>query len=259
MTLRGSALYCFCVAAMIHSSGVRAGVWGVDPVLGLAGDYATNAALIDIPHTAEANGALLLDAPAAYNGDALELFVIPSVRLSNSSGFSSVTSDYEHLNVKSEFDTERSVLTAAAGVARDSSLYQDYLSDGTTGVQRNTLMADLKWDRYLTERVDFSTDVNSSRVRYGQAEGVATLTDFKYTSISPTLSWDSSERNKLTLAAIVGRYNSLDGTTTSRNANLQIGFVRQLSEIWSLTATGGYSRALNQLDKIGRASCRERV
>jgi hypothetical protein len=248
MTLRGSALYCFCVAAMIHSSAVRAGVWGMDPVLGVAGDYATNAALIDIPHTAESNGALLLDVPTTYNGNALEFSVIPSVRLSNSSGFSSVTSDYEHLNVKGEFDTERSVLTATAGVARDSSLYQDYLSDGTTGVQRNSLMADLKWDRFLTERIDFSTDVNSSRVRYGQAEGVATLTDYKYTSISPTFSWDSSERDKLTVAASVGRYNSLDGTTESRSANLQVGFVRQLSEIWSLTATGGYSRALNQLD-----------
>jgi hypothetical protein len=123
MTLRGSALYCFCVAAMIHSSAVRAGVWGMDPVLGVTGDYATNAALIDIPHTAETNGAVLLDAPTTYNGNGLELFVIPSVRLSNSSGFSSVTSDYEHLNVKGEFDTERSVLTATAGVARDSSLY----------------------------------------------------------------------------------------------------------------------------------------
>jgi hypothetical protein len=248
MTLRGSALYCLCVAAMIHSSAARAGVWGVDPVLGLAADYATNAALIDIPHTAETNGALLLDAPTTYNGNAVALSLLPSVRLSNSSGFSSVTSDYEHLNVKGEFDTERSMLTATAGVARDSSLYQDYLSDGTTGVQRNTLMADLKWDRFLTERIDFSTDVNSSRVRYGQAVSVATLTDFKYTSISPSVSWDLSERDKLTLAVNAARYNSLDGTTTSRSANLQIGFVRQLNEIWSLTATGGYSRALNQLD-----------
>ena len=248
MTLRGSALYCLCVAAMIHSSAARAGVWGVDPVLGLAADYATNAALIDIPHTAETNGALLLDAPTTFNGNAVALSVLPSVRLSNSSGFSSVTSDYEHLNVKGEFDTERSVLTATAGIARDSSLYQDYLSDGTTGVQRNTLMADLKWDRYLTERVDFSTDVNSSRERFGRALGVATLTDFKYTSISPTISWDSSERDKLTVAASVGRYNSLDGTTESRSANLQVGFVRQLSEIWSVTATGGYSRALDRLN-----------
>lgn len=248
MTLRRPALHCLLAAAMIHSSGTRAGVWGLDPVLGIAGDYATNAALLDIPHTAETNGALLVDAPVTYNGNALEMFVIPSVRLSNSSGFSSVTSDYEHLNAKGEYDTERGVLTAAAGVARDSSLYQDYLSDGTTGVQRNTLTADLNWDRTLTERVDFDTDVNTSRVRYGRASGIATLTDYEYTSISPTISWNSSERDKLTAAASVARYYSLDGTTTSRSANLQAGFVRQLTEIWSLTATAGYSRSLNQLD-----------
>jgi hypothetical protein len=151
------------------------------------------------------------------------------------------------LNVKGEFDTERSVLTAAGAVARDSSLYHDYLSNGSTGVRRDTLTADLNWDRSLTERVDFDTDVNSTRVRYGQAVGIATLIDYKYTSISPALSWNSSERDKLTVAASVGRYNSLDGTTKSRNANLQIGFAHKLTEIWSVTATGGYSRALNQL------------
>src|SRR5271163_818038 len=154
MTLRGSALLCLSVAAMIYSSSPRAGVWGVDPVLGVVGDYATNPALLDVPHTAETHGALLLDSPTTYNGDAFELFVMPSFRLSDSSGYSSLASDYEHLNLKGEFDTERSVLTAAAGAARDSSLYQDYLSDGATGVRRDTLTADLNWDRLLSERVD---------------------------------------------------------------------------------------------------------
>jgi hypothetical protein len=248
MTARGSALHCLVVAAMIYSSCARAGVWGVDPVLGIAGDYATNAALFDIPHTAETTGALLFNAPTTYNGNAVEFFVIPSVRLSNSSGFSSVTSDYEHLNVKGEFDTERAVLTASGGVARDSSLYEDYLTDGTAGVLRNSLTADVNWDRHLTEGIDFDADVNSQRVRYGQTVGVATLTDYQYTSLAPSVIWYSSERDKLTAAASVARYNSLDGTTESRSANLQAGFVRQLTEIWSLTANAGYSRALNRLD-----------
>jgi len=248
MTLRGSALLCLSVAAMIYSSSPRAGVWGVDPVLGVVGDYATNPALLDVPHTAETHGALLLDSPTTYNGDAFELFVMPSFRLSDSSGYSSLASDYEHLNLKGEFDTERSVLTAAAGAARDSSLYQDYLSDGATGVRRDTLTADLNWDRLLSERVDLDGDLSSIRVKYGQAIGIPTLTDYRYLSFSPTLSWNSSERNKLTFAATLSRYNSLDGTTESRSANLQAGFVRQLTEIWSLTATAGYSRALNRLD-----------
>ena len=34
--------------------------------------------------------------------------------------------------------------------------------------------------------------------------------------------------------------------TQSTNANLQIGFVRQLSEIWTFSASAGYSRAINR-------------
>jgi hypothetical protein len=233
MIRRGWAPLCWCAAAMLRCSCAQAGVWGMDPVFGIAGDYATNPALLDLPTT--------------YNGDAAEFFVIPSFRLSNTAGYSSLASDYEHLNVKGEIDGERSVLSATAGLAQDSSLYQDYLSDGSTGVRRDTVTGDLNWDRSLTERIDFNADANWSKVRYGQGIGIATLTDYKYLSILPTLSWVSSERDKLTLVANVARYNSLDGTTTSRSANLQIGFVRQLSEIWTLTGAAGYSRALNTL------------
>lgn len=219
----------------------------MDPVVGVIGDYSTNPALLESAHTAEANGAVLLDAPTTYNGNGFEFFVLPSFRVSNSEGYASMASDYQHLNLKSEFDTERSTWTVAAGADRDSSLYADYLSNGSVGVRRDTLMADLNWDRHLTERLELDTDVDTIRVRFGQAAGISNLTDYKDTSISPTLSWNSSERGKLTLSASVGRYNSLGGASESRSANLQVGFVRSLSETWSLTASAGYSRALNRL------------
>jgi hypothetical protein len=250
---------CSCLAAvsMCMASSVRAGVWGTDPVVGIVGDYATNPALLETPHTAESNGALLLDAPTNYVGDGVGFFVIPDFRLSSSQGYASLASDYEHLTLKGELDTERSTLTATAGIYQDSSLYQDYLSNGSgylfngsTGVKRDTLTADLNWDRNLTERLEFDTDVNSMQVKYGQAAaGVGTLTDYRDTNIAPTLSWVSSERNKWTLSANVGRYNSFDEvfeSSESRSANLQVGLVRNLNEIWSLTASAGYSRALNR-------------
>jgi hypothetical protein len=242
---------------MCMASSARAGVWGTDPVVGIVGDYATNPALLDIPHTAEGNGALLLDAPTDYIGDGVGFYVIPSFRLSSSQGYASLASDYEHLTLKGELDSERSTLTATAGIYQDSSLYQDYLSNGSgylfngsTGVKRDTLTADLNWDRNLTERLEFDTDVNSMQVKYGQAAaGVGTLTDYRDTNIAPTLSWLSGERNKWTLSASVGRYNSFDEafeSSESRSANLQAGLVRNLSETWSLTASAGYSRALNR-------------
>src|SRR6202167_5573763 len=244
----GSRLLCLCVAVMIFCSSAKAGVWGADPLLGVTADYATNPALLFVQQSSQTNEALLLDAPLSYNADDFKFFASPSFRVGDSKGYSSVTSDYEHLNLKGEFDTERDVLTAAAGLDRDSSLYQDYLTNGTAGVQRDSVIGDVNWDRFLTERVDFNTDLNWMQVRYGEAVGVQTLVSYKYTSITPTLSWNTSERNKITFIASVGRYDSLDGTTESGNANLQVGFVRQLSEIYSLTAAAGYTRALNQLD-----------
>jgi hypothetical protein len=221
-------------------SCAQAGVWGTDPVIGLAGDYATNPGLlVDTPHKADADGAILLDLPTAYHGDAFAFYVTPSFRLGDNRDYTSIASDYAHLTLKGEFDTERSVTTASAAATRDSSLNYDYLSNGTSGVRRDGLTGDVTWDRFLTERVDAALDLNSTRVRYGESVGESTLTDYKYTSISSTLSWNTSERN-----------NSLDGTTESRNANLQAGFVRQWSEIWSLTATVGYSRALNRLNTV---------
>ena len=63
--------------SMCMASSVRAGVWGTDPVVGIVGDYATNPALLEIPHTAEGNGALLLDAPTDYIGDGVGLDIRP--------------------------------------------------------------------------------------------------------------------------------------------------------------------------------------
>jgi hypothetical protein len=248
MIQAGSRLLCLCVAAMTLCSSAKAGVWGVDPLLGITADYATNPALLFVQQSSQTNEALLLDAPMSYNADDFKFLASPSFRVGDSKGYSSVTSDYEHLNLKGEFDTERDVLTATAILDRDSSLYQDYLTNGTAGVQRDSAIGDVNWDRFLTERVDFNTDLNWMQVKYGEAVGVETLVDYKYTSITPALSWVTSERNKITFIASVGRYDSLDGTTESRNGNLQGGFVRQLSEIYSLTAAAGYTRALNRLD-----------
>jgi hypothetical protein len=242
-------LYRFGWLVLVRVSCAQAGVWGADPSIGIVGDYSTNAALVfdPPPHTTAAHGALLLDAPTLYNGDALTISIIPSFRLSDSTGYSSLASDYEHLSVKGELDSERNVFIATGTINQDSSLYQDYLTDGATGVKRDTLGGDLNWQRALTERLSFGTELNWTQTKFAQAVGVGTLTDFRDTTIAPTLTWYSSERNKLTLSASVSRYDSLQGSTESRSANLQAGFVRQLSEIWSLEGDLGYSRALNSI------------
>jgi hypothetical protein len=246
MTGRRSARFCSLAAAMSFASASTAGVWGSQPVIGFSGDYSSNPALVDQPNTAETHAALLLDAPTNYVGDAFKLSISPSFRLSNQRGYSALDSDYEHLTAGAEFDTDRNTLTVSGTAARDSSLYHDYLLSGSTGVRRDTAIADLNWDRQLTERFEVDTDVNSTRVRYDESVGLTTLIDYKYSSITPTLVWAQSERTKLTVAAAVGRYDSLDGTTESSNGNLQFGFVRNISQIWSVSASAGYSRANNE-------------
>src|SRR5271155_5412391 len=104
MTRGRRACSCLAAVSMCMASSARAGVWGADPVVGIIGDYATNPALLEISHTADTNGALLLDAPTAYNGDGVEFFAIPSFRLSNGEGYASTASDYEHLTLKEELD-----------------------------------------------------------------------------------------------------------------------------------------------------------
>jgi hypothetical protein len=256
MTGRRWALLCWLPAAMVSADRAWAGVWGMDPNVGVLGDYSTNPGLINAPDTNVGSGALQINLPTTYVDDDFKLVVQPSARYGDSRGYSSVASNYEHLNIAGEYDTERSTVTATGGLSQDSSLSYNYLANGSTGVRRDGAVGDLNWDLHLTERLEMDADANSQRVLYSQPFGVATLTDYNYTSISPTLTWAETERNKITFSTNVGRYDSLNSrdaednpvSSVSRSANLQMGLVSQLSEQWTFTATGGYSRALNAID-----------
>src|ERR1700730_12305291 len=107
MTLRRSAPLYQALAMMSLASVSRAGVWGTEPVIGVAADHSTNPALLQAYHAAETHGALLLDSPTTYNADAVKFSVLPSFRLIDSSGYSSLASNYARLNVFGEIDGER--------------------------------------------------------------------------------------------------------------------------------------------------------
>jgi hypothetical protein len=250
MTGRQSArTYLSLVAAMFIAESARAGIWVTDPVLGLAADFSSNPGLLYVHHTAETHGALLIDAPTTYQADAVSLSVQPRFRISDSSGYSSLASDYAHLTVVGKIDSELNSFALTGQIARDSSLYYDYGFNGSTGVRRDTELGDAAWTRALTERLKFNLDVNSSRVLYGPSNGFTSLTDYRYTSAAPTLSWNTSERNTLTVIGSVGLYDSSGGATKSTNINLEAGFTRQLTELWSVTADAGYSRETNKIDE----------
>jgi hypothetical protein len=247
------APHCCMLAAMAFCSYSRAGVWGIDPVLGVLGDYSTDPNLLHQRDTEISSGAVQLASPTTYVDDNFEFSAVPDFRVGDSRGFAAVTSDYAHLNLKAEYDTDRTAFTANAGLARDSSLAYDYLSNGDVGVRRDAATAALNWSRHLTERLDFSTDVNAQRVLFGDTT-LATLTDYEYGSIAPTVSWHASERSQFGFSGSVSRYHSIDDrdqngfpiSTESVSANLVLYYKGQLSEQWSLTAAGGYSRAVDK-------------
>src|SRR5487761_2398527 len=245
MTARRRAPGGALAASIAMASVAQAGVWGTEPVVGVSADYSTNPALLQGTNTSEAHAALTLDAPSSYVGDAFKLSAVPQFRFSNSRGYSTVDSNYARLDLRAEFDTELSTWTASVGANRDSSLVRDYLTNGSAGVRRDTGTADLNWDHHLSERWEVAVDANAQRVRFGAPVGVQTLVDNRYVSVNPQISWDQSERSRFTLALGAGRYDALNGTSESRNGYAQLGFVRSLSELWSLTAQAGYTKALN--------------
>jgi hypothetical protein len=258
------APHCCMLAAMAFSSYSRADVWGIDPVLGVLGDYSTDPNLVHQRDTGITSAALQVAAPTVYDDDSFKFSMLPSFRVGDSRGFAAVTSDYAHLNLEGDYVSDLYALKANAGIARDSSLAFDYLSTGDVGVRRDAASAELNWDQHLTELVEFDIDGSSQRVNFGKGPTVATLTgtvptltDYNYNSIAPSLSWNSSELSKLSLTGAVARSDSLGArdvllglpsSTQSRSASLQLGYQVQLSQQWTANASGGYSRAINQSD-----------
>jgi hypothetical protein len=244
MTRRRPALLrCLLLTVMLRAESAAAGVWVTTPDAGLLGEFSTNPGLVYYAqHTSETDGAFLLDAPTTYQENNESLSIQPSIRIANESGYSAVTSDYGHLTGTGEIDDDLGSLAVTAQIARDSSLYYNYILNGSTGVRRDTTTGDLAWNRLLTERLSFNWDINSSRVVYGQGTSFTTLSDYHYSSASPGLSWSADERTTVKFTSTVGLYESTDRETKSSNVNAQLGVVRQLTELWKLTATAGYSR-----------------
>jgi hypothetical protein len=252
MTSSGAGLRSALLAAvaMSASSLCAAGTWGAAPTIGVVGFHSTNPDLLPGSHTVETREALVLDGPTSYSGDGVDFAILPSLRLGDSVGYSSLTSNYEHLTLRGDLKSERDVFAASAGVARDSSLYYNFTQNGLAGVSRESATGDVSWNHQLTERLSFAADVNENRVRYGHPIGAATLVDYSYGAFAPSLTWSASERTKLSLDGGASLYKSLDGTTRSTNLDLQAGFERRLSEVWSLTSLAGVSRTSNTLDTV---------
>jgi hypothetical protein len=106
----------------------------------------------------------------------------------------------------------------------------------------------LDLNRVLGERMKADAGVSWTRTTYEQPSGGSNLTSYRYLSAAPTLTYIASERNTFTVGGDIGRYRSLDGISSSNSSDVQIGFNRDLTELWSVATSFGYSRSKNSLN-----------
>jgi hypothetical protein len=233
------------VSAALFARTAGAGPWSIEPRLGVSADYISNPLLRGTNVQAEENVAAIVDLPLRYDTDDMEFLVRPNGRITNAQGYSSLASNYEHLDAAAQITGERGSATLQGEVARDSSLYFVGGLVNKIGVPRDTATTTLDWTHLMTERTQVQLDASWIRVRYVEPAGLNSLVEYRYLSAGPTLSVAISERNTLKLLGNYGLYQSLNGLTESRSGNLQMAFVRQLSEIWTLSTSAGYSRSIN--------------
>jgi hypothetical protein len=241
------------VSAFCSSGRVFGEPWGTQPLIGIVGQYSSNPVLAANAAQSETNAAVVLDAPVNYDSDAFHFMATPNIRYGNASGYSGVTSNFFHLDSSAQLNDERGSTSVTAAIYRDSSLlYAGELVNGV-GVRRDSSAFGINWQHLLSERLQVQLAANTSRAHYAEndaatptsydGEILGVLVDYRYTTFSPALAYAESELNSVRLIGAVGRYEALDGVSASNNANLQLGFDRQLGEIWTLKTTAGYSRA----------------
>ncbi len=213
--------------------------------MGVSGYYYSNPTLASTAATATENIAALLDLPVTYDTDGFEFLVRPSGRLGNERGYYSLASNYAHLDSSLQYSNDLGTATLQGEVARDSSLYFAGGLDRGIGVRRDSEATSGDWTRSITERSQIALDASWNTVRYDQSANQTGLVDYRYITAGPTASYSLTERDTLQLVGSAGRYQSLNGISESKSDNLQLGYVRQLDELWKLTVDSGYSRSVN--------------
>jgi hypothetical protein len=217
--------------------------WSIEPRLGGTTEYDSNPGLREVDPVSEQHIAALIDLPLRYDGDGVEFGFRPYGRVSNSSGYSSLASDYAHLDANAQLTGDRWSASLLANLARDTSLYHAGELVNGVGVRRDTASSSAQWAQLMTERLQIQLDGGWSYVKYAQSQPVNGLTDYRYFSGGPSAVYTLNALTSLKASGTYGNYQSVNGLTQSKSEQAQLGFVRQLSELWSLTTTAGYSHS----------------
>lgn len=234
------------LAAMFELRSAAAGPWSAEPSVGVSTDYATNPQLLVANGRAERHVAGLVDVPLRLESDEFTCLLEPSGRITDAQGYTSLASNYEHVDSLAQWSAERSALSLKAGWARDSSLYFGGALGSGIGVRRDTVTGGASLTHALSELDNLRVDGSWQRVRYAEPAGGRFLVDYRYVDIGPTFSAALTERDTFKILGNLSRYQSLDGITESSTTNLEVGPERELTEAWHVSAIAGYSRSVNR-------------
>jgi hypothetical protein len=232
--------------SLIPASRALAGPWSTEPLIGVTAQYVTNPEFSGAQNTpTETHAALFANVPMNYDGDELHFALTPSARYGDTSGYSSVTSNYYHVDSSLQYTNEFNALTLSGSFYRDASLqYAAEVADGIS-VRRDTSTLQASWLRTLTERLQFDFSAFVMRTLYAEDLGESGLVDFKYSALSPYLAYSINERDTVRISGGTGRYDAVNGLTSSQSSNLQLGLDHRLTELWTVSSSAGYSRATN--------------
>jgi hypothetical protein len=172
----------------------------------------------------------------------------PDIRYSDGGhGYSSLASNYFRLSGNATVSFDRDIVSLTTVIDRDSSLLQNEFAANGVGVRLDNTAAGLDWQHTLSPRAVLTFDAGWSRALYNESATASGLVDYRYISVASSGSYALTERNKLSLQLNAGDYTALDDITKSRNYSLQLGFDRQLSEIWTLSTSAGYAQSDNSI------------
>ena len=233
------------MSAILASGLAGASPLGIQPTLAAAADYESNPDMRAGDPRPETIGALIVDAPLTYDMDGFEAGLTTNARFSTSKGYSSLGSNFLHLNAFGQYTTDRDSLSVTASVDRDTSLAHGGESDNGIGVRTDSLAAVVDWQHSLTERAHVEVGGSWQRARYDQAADQVGLLDYHYINANSNVGYSVTERTTLKILGSASRYTSDNELITSRSYDLQLGFERQVTELWTLSASLGYARSQN--------------
>jgi len=231
-------------AATMMNATTRSDPLSIEPLIGVAAEYASNPFLAPTAR-AQSDEAVSLDLPTHYDLDSTHFAVLPSVRVSDQGSYSSLDSDYFHVSGIAAYSTDLATLTLRAGANRDSSLWQYGLVSQGVGVRSDSFNGSADWQYALTERAAIELSGSWIRNLYGDTATLLGLVDYRYLSEQVGFNYAVTERDTVQLFVSEGQYQSLDHITASHSIAAQLGATRLVTELWTVSATLGYSRSNN--------------